>query len=87
MGSTYLGRPCKPWLRFHRHTWRVNESPREARKHFASRLKGWVRLRPRMFFFVLFFVFKKMKRKLSPPDKQNTPGILYRNIPIQEVKK
>ena len=46
-------------------TWRVNESPREAREHFASRLKPWVRLRPRMFFFLLFF--KKMKRKLSPP--------------------
>ena len=31
MGSTYLGRPCKPWLRTHRDTSRVNESPREAR--------------------------------------------------------
>ena len=32
-----------------------------------------------MFYFV-FFVFEKIKRKLSPPpDKQNTPGILYRN--------
>ena len=79
MASTYLAPTCKPWLRFHRDTWRVNESPREAREHFASRLKAWVRFRPRMFFYV-FFVFQKMKRKLSPPpDKQNTPGILYRN--------
>ena len=79
MGSTYLRRPCKPCPRFDRDTCRVNESPREAREHFASRLKGWVRFQPRMFFFV-FFVFQKMKRKLSPPpDKQNTPGILYRN--------
>ena len=76
MASTYLAPTCKPWLRFHRDTWRVNRSPREARDHFVSRLKAWVRFRPRMF----FFVFKKIKRKLSPPpDKQNTPGILYRN--------
>ena len=54
MGSTYLGRPCKPWPRFDRDTWRVNESPREAREHFASRLKAWVRFRPRMFWF--FFI-------------------------------
>ena len=80
MGSTYLRRPCKPWPRFDRDTCRVNESPREAREHFASRLKGWVRFRPRMFFLFFVFVFKKMKRKLSPPpDKQNTRGILYRN--------
>ena len=52
--------------RVDRDTWRLNESPREAREHFASRLKGWVRFRPRMFFFV-FFVLKKMKTKLSPP--------------------
>ena len=57
MGSTYLAPTCKPWLRFHRDTWRVNESPREAREHFASRLKAWVRFRSRMFFFNLFFVF------------------------------
>ena len=32
------------------------------------------------FFLFFVFVFKKMKRKLSPPpDKQNTRGILYRN--------
>ena len=80
MGSTYLRRPCKPWPRFDRDTWRVNESPREAREHFASRLKAWVRFRPKMFFLFFVFVFKKMKRKLSPPpDKQNTRGILYRN--------
>ena len=54
MGSTYLRRPCQPWPRFDRDTWRVNESPREARELFASRLKGWVRFRPRMFCFVLF---------------------------------
>ena len=70
MASTYLGRPCKPWLRFDRDTWRVNESPREAREHFASRLKAWVRFRPRMFFVVVFFVFQKMKRKLFPPPRQ-----------------
>ena len=43
MGSTYLRRPCKPWSRTHRDTCRVNESPREARELFASRLKAWVR--------------------------------------------
>ena len=59
MGSTYLGRPCKPWLRSDRDTWRVNETPREAREHFASKLKAWVRFRPRMFFFV-FFCFQKI---------------------------
>ena len=79
MGSTYLRRPCKPWPRLDRDTCRVNESPREAREHFASRLKGWLRFRPRML-ISFFFVFKKIKRKLSPPpDKRNTPGILYRN--------
>ena len=51
MGSTYLGRPCKPWLRTHRDTSRVNESPREAREHFASRLKGWVRFLTKFVFF------------------------------------
>ena len=81
MASTYLGRPCKPWLRFDRDTWRVNESPREAREHFASRLKAWVRFRPRMFFFFFFFFFfsKNEEEAIPPPDKQNTPGILYRN--------
>ena len=63
MASTYLARTCKPWPRSHRDTWRVNESPREARENFASRLKPWVRFRPRM----IFFFFQKMKRKLSPP--------------------
>ena len=86
MASTYLGRPCKPWLRFDRDTWRVNESPREAREHFASRLKGWVQFRPRMFFFV-FFVFKKMKRKLSPPPTNKILRVYYIGIPIQQVKK
>ena len=37
----------------------MNESPREAREHFASRLKGWVRFRPRMCFFVFCFCFLK----------------------------
>ena len=58
MASTYLGRPCKPWLRVDRDTWRVNESPREAREHFASRVKGWVRFRPRMIFFVFLYLKK-----------------------------
>ena len=79
MASTYLGRPCKPWLRFHRDTWRVNESPREAREHFASRLKAWVRFRSGMFFFVFFCFSKNEEEAIPPPDKQNTPGILYRN--------
>ena len=35
MGSTYLGRPCKPWLRTHRDTSRVNESPQEARESLS----------------------------------------------------
>ena len=69
MASTYLAPTCKPWLRFHRDTWRVNESPREAREHFASRLKAWVRFRPRMFFFVL----KKMKRKNTPRPSEHPP--------------
>ena len=73
MASTYLAPTCKPWLRFHRDTWRVNESPREAREHFASRLKAWVRFRPRMFFFVFCF-FQKMKRK-------NTPDLDLLSIP------
>ena len=59
MASTYLAPTCKPWLRFDRDTWRVNESPREAREHFASRLKALVRFRPRMFFFFFFFFFSK----------------------------
>ena len=80
MGSTYLAPACKPWLRFHRGTWRVNESPREAREHFASRLKAWVRFRPRMFFFV--FVFQKMKRKLSPPPTNKILRVYYIGIPI-----
>ena len=87
MASTYLAPTCKPWLRFHRDTWRVNESPREAREHFASRLKAWVRFRPRMFFFV-FFCFSKNEEEAipPPPDKQNTPGILYRNTNIKGKK-
>ena len=72
MASTYLAPTCKPWLRFHRDTWRVNESPREAREHFASRLKAWVRFRPRMF-FLFFFVFKKIKRKNTPRPSEHPP--------------
>ena len=68
MASTYLGRPCKPWLRFDRDTWRVNESSREAREHFASRLKAWVRFRPRIFFF--FFFFSKNEEEAIPPPRQ-----------------
>ena len=80
MASTYLRCPCKPWPRFDRDTCRVNESPREARDHFASRLKGWVRFRPRMFFFFFFFFFLNEEEAIPPPpDKQNTRGILYRN--------
>ena len=66
MRSTYLAPTCKPWLRFHRDTWRVNESPREAREHFASRLKGWVRFRPRMFVFVFFCFSKKEEEAIGP---------------------
>ena len=67
MASTYLGRSCKPWLRFHRDTWRVNESPREAREHFASRLKGF---RITVVVVVGFSFLFLMKRKLSPPEKK-----------------
>ena len=78
MGSTYLGRPCKPWLRSDRDTWRVNESPREAREHFASRLKAWVRFRPRMFFFVFFCFSKNLRNprflEASADVKENMAG-------------
>ena len=67
MASTYLAPTCKPWLRFHRDTWRVNKSPREAREHFASRLKAWVRFRPRMFFFVFCFFSKNGEEAIPPP--------------------
>ena len=80
MTSTYLAPTCKPWLRFHRDTWRVNESPREAREHFASRLKAWVRFRPRMFLFLFFFVFKKMKRKNTPRPSVHPPVMEEKNI-------
>ena len=83
MGSTDLRRPCKPWPRFDRDTCRANESPREAREHFASRLKGWVRFRPRMF---LFLFFQKMKRKLSPPPINKILRVYYIGIPIQQVE-
>ena len=63
MASSYLARTCKPWLRSHRDTWRVNESPREAREKFASRLKPWVRFRPRM----IFFFFSKNEEEATPP--------------------
>ena len=67
MASTYLARTCKPWLRSHRDTWRVNESPREARENFASRLKPWVRFGPRLFFVL---IFKKMKAPNSEAGAQ-----------------
>ena len=51
MASTYLARTCKPWLRSDRDTWRVNESPREARENLASRLKPRVRFRPSSRYF------------------------------------
>ena len=66
MASTYLAPTCKPWLRFHRDTWRVNESPREA-------CEAWVRFRPRMFFVCFLFVFKKMKRKNTPRPSEHPP--------------
>ena len=47
MASTYLAPTCKPWLRFHRDTWRVNESPRKP--GFDSDLGC---------FFFFFFFFK-----------------------------
>ena len=91
MGSTYLRRPCKPWPRFDRDTCRVNESPREAREHFASRLKAWVRFRPRTFFF-LFFVFflflflKNEEEAIPPPPTNKILGVYYIGIPIQQVE-
>ena len=80
MASTYLAPTCKSWLRFHRDTWRVNESPQEARKHFASRLKAWVRFRPRMFFLVFCFCFSKMKRKNTPRPSEHPPVMEEKNI-------
>ena len=71
MASTYLAPTCKPWLRFHRDTWRVNESPREARDHFAR--NAWVRFRPRIFFLCFFFVFQKLKRKNTPRPYEHPP--------------
>ena len=44
MASTYLAPTCKPWLRFHRDTWRVNESPREAREHSLGTIKASTRM-------------------------------------------
>ena len=87
MGSTHLAPTCKPWLRFHRHTWRVNESPREAREHFASRLKAWVRFRPRMFFFVFFCFSKNEEEAIPPPPTNKILRVYYIGIPIQQVKK
>ena len=94
MASTYLARTCKPWLRFHRDTWRVNEPPREAREHFASRLKAWVRFRPRMFFFVFFCFSKNEEEAIPPPPVRarsklgswGTNKIYCIGIPIQQVK-
>ena len=87
MASTYLAPACKPWLRFDRDTWRVNESPREAREHFASRLKGWVRFRPRMFFFVIFCFSKNKEEAIPPPPTNKILRVYYIGIPIQQVKK
>ena len=77
MGSTYLRCPCKPWPRFDRDTCRVNESPREAREHFASRLKGWVRFRPRMFFLVFCFCLKKKIRVYKKNNEQLIDASLF----------
>ena len=68
MASTYLGRPCKPWLRFDRDTWRVNESPREAREHFASRLKGF---RITVVVVVVLFLFFLNEEEAIPPGGKN----------------
>ena len=87
MASTYLGCPCKPWLRVDRDTWRVNESPREAREHLASRLKGWVRFRPRMFFFGFFCLPKNEEEAIPPPPTNKILRVCYIGIPIQQVKK
>ena len=73
MGSTYLRRPCKPWPRFDRDNCRVNESPREAREHFASRLKVWVRFRPRMFYFYFFGECCLKKNQIAPRPSEHAP--------------
>ena len=86
MGSTYLRRPCKPWPRFDRDTCRVNESPREVREHFASRLKGWVRFRPRMFFFVFFCFSTNEEEAFPPPPTNKILRVYYIGIPIQQVE-
>ena len=54
MGSTYLGRPCKPWLRTHRDTSRVNESPREARA-FREQIERLGSIPYAINFFLFFF--------------------------------
>ena len=88
MAYTNLAPTCKPWLRFHRDTWRVNESPREAREHFASRLKAWVRFRPRMFLFFFVFFSKNEEEAIPPPPPTNKIlRVYYIVIPIQQVKK
>ena len=71
MASTYLARTCKPWLRSHRDTWRVNELLREARENFASRLKPWVRFRHRMIFFFFFF---NEEEAIPPPPLGRAPN-------------
>ena len=89
MASTYLARTCKPWLRSHRDTWRVNDSPREALENFASRLKPWVRFRPRM----IFFFFQKNEEEAIPPPFRpssklgswGTNKIYYIGIPIKPL--
>ena len=78
MACTYLARTCKPWLRFHRDTWRVNESPREASEHFAIRLKSWVRFRPRIYIYI--YLFFKMKRKNTPRPSEHPPVMEEKNI-------
>ena len=80
MGSTYLRRPCKPWPRFDRDTCRVNESPREARELFASRLKGWVRFLTLLNLF--FFVFQNQIYKRNNEQLIDASLFLFNVDPL-----
>ena len=81
MGSTYLRRPCKPWPRFDRDTCRVNESPREAREHFASRY-CFKKNEFRITVVVVFFLNEE--EAIPPPPLLR---VYYIGIPMQRVKK
>ena len=67
-------------------TCRVNESRREAREHFASRLKGWVRFRPRTFFSFFVFFSKNEEEASPPPPTNKILRVYYIGIPIQQVE-